>query len=109
MTFLVKDELFNCSKSQKFSKCIADAFKTLVLAHANGFDGVVNRELEEPDVENDFTHYSTENDDAEQIISDKRSLFSSKRNQNKDQIVSFFRNALARNYKLKSNIKTTRF
>ena len=78
----------------------------------NGFDGNINKELEEPDVQNDFTHFSVENDDEEKDemkSNSNRSLFSSKRTQNKDQIVSFFRNALAKNYKLKSNIKTTRF
>jgi len=105
--------LFNCSKFHEFSKCIGEALKPLVQNEENnGFDGNIFKELEEPDVQNDFTHYSTENGpegSQEKKSYSKKSLFSSKRTQNKDQIVSFFRNALAKNYKLKSNIKTTRF
>jgi hypothetical protein len=64
-------------------------------------------------------HYHSKDQDYAPLLpefeeSDKSELVSEKRGgkrsgANQDEILSFFRNAIAKNMKLKSNIKTTRF
>lgn len=94
--------MFNCTQVLNFADCLISYMK---VHHEEGDDEEVANNGFDGNVEQVVPDFYAETDSNKE----KKSLFSSKRTQNKDQIVSFFRNALARNYKLKSNIKTTRF
>ena len=78
-----------CQLYYKFSECLENILKKQELS-------------------NDYAPLTDENfgiDNRPSIfIKSKRSYSNSN-----DELLSFFRNAVAKNYKLKSNIKTTRF
>jgi hypothetical protein len=77
-------------KHSSFSECLENQMRMFYLSNEPVYDLDQNLPIENPSLY-------------------KRSFKNLKRNEEKQELMSFIRNALLRNYKLKSQIKTTRF
>ncbi|CAF1029930.1 unnamed protein product [Brachionus calyciflorus] len=86
--FLDAETLFKCKKMFKFIDCLEHYLKKKYSS-----DSYNNRIIDEA-----VLNYDT----------DQKTL-KEKRNPNKDELLWFIRNAIAKNHKIKPNIKTTRF
>ncbi len=100
----VKEKILNCMLQHKtFSECLETQLKEFY----SNIDADVAYELEP------VSHHSTNKNMIDDIARyEKRhsgKKANTKRSEDSNELLSFIRNAILRNYKLKSSIKTTRF